>query len=324
MDPTLVKQLLLGAVPPLVLGVIVFGLIWRARSRDLVTRALADAASRDERQQCGDHVSDQGSRRWHDVVLVLCVAAAFLGVYPIVFGKVQAWPGLSGDGAMFWVGVIAVAAGIAACIVPRRHAVWGVVAPALAVCCWLSFRRQWFGDNFSESTWLIAGFLGVGILLTSGLMMLGWMGRIAGVWSGVLAVGLCAQVLVVCLASLKHGQGAGAMASLLTFAMVMVLLRPTRALGGPTMITVGLILTTQLMQAAHFGRGELPFLMVGLASIGPLLGAIGLCLTSRRRGLASVLIPILATVLPGLAAVGTGAYLSLQADKASGAADYEY
>jgi hypothetical protein len=29
-------------------------------------------------------------------------------------------------------------------------------------------------------------------------------------------------------------------------------------------------------------------------------------------------------VLPGLAAVGTGAYLSLQADKASGAADYEY
>jgi hypothetical protein len=63
--------------------------------------------------------------------------------------------------------------------------------------------------------------------------------------------------------------------------------------------------------------------MAGLVLSGPALGLLAMRLF-RRGGLASVLIPILATVLPGLAAVGTGAYLSLQADKASGAADYEY
>lgn len=326
MDPALVKQLLLGAVPPLVLGVIVFGLLWRRWSMDLVTRLLDDSepARRGDRRVLGERVSDAGSRRWHDVLLVCCVGATFLGVYPLVFGKVQAWPGLSGDGAMFWVGVVAVVAGVAACFVPKRWLVWLLVVPALAVCCWLSFRRQWFGENFGESIWLIVGFMGVGVLFTSGLMMLGWIGRIVGVWGGVLAVGLCAQVLVVCLASLKHAQGAGAIASLLTFAMVMVLLRPTRALGGPVLITAGVILTTQLMQAAHFGRGESPFLMVGLATVGPLLGVACLFLTTRRRGLVSVLVPLAAIVLPGLIAVGTGAYLSLQAEKSSTGADYEY
>jgi hypothetical protein len=339
MDPALVKQLLLGVVPPLVLGVIVFGLLWWKRQNDLSlaprSAAVGDHRKPHEFDQTGDtevHAASTqsfstGAARepgWHGLVMLLCAAACFLGVYPLVFGKFQPWPGTSADGSLFWCALIALAAGLLWCFVHNAWARGTVVALALGACSWLSFRRQLF-DSWSaaESLATLALLIAGGGLFAISLARLGERGRIAGVIGSVAAVALAAQVLVVCLASLKHAQGAGTFASFLTFAMVMILLRPTRALSGPMLAMIGIVLATQLVQLVRFGDGKFPWLMAGLVLSGPALGLLAMRLF-RRGGLASVLIPILATVLPGLAAVGTGAYLSLQADKASGAADYEY
>ena len=339
MDPALVKQLLLGVVPPFVLGLIVFALMWWKKQNDLALSSR-NATVR-ERQT--PHVFDPSVNRGtnalpphrsltvafregtpHHLLMLAGAAGCFLGVYPLVFGKFQPWPGANSDGALFWSAIIALAAGLFWCFIRNAWARSIVVVLALAACSWLSFRRQLF-DSWTtlESLATVAMLILGGGLFAVTLARLGERGRIAGVIGSVAAVGLAAQVLVVCLASLKHAQGAGTFASFLTFAMVMILLRPTRALSGPMLAMIGIVLATQLVQLVRFGDGKFPWLMAGLVLSGPALGLLAMRLFSRG-GLASVLIPILATVLPGLAAVGTGAYLSLQADKASGTADYEY
>jgi lipopolysaccharide export LptBFGC system permease protein LptF len=64
--------------------------------------------------------------------------------------------------------------------------------------------------------------------------------------------------------------------------------------------------------------------MAGLAMSGPVLGLVAMRFFSRG-GVASVLVPIVATALPAATAVGMGAFFSMQAEKANGStSDYEY
>lgn len=311
MDPALVKQLLLGSVPPLVLGVIVFGLLWWRKQPDLIAAPAA--------QPNAPH-----DRLWQHLLLLACAAACFLGVFPLAFGKIQAWPGASADGSLFWCAVVALAAGLLWCFVRNAWSRTVIVLLALAACAWLSFRRQLFDSwGTGESLATLALLLGGGGVFAIALARLGDRGRITGVIGSVAAVGLGAQVLVVCLASLKHAQGAGAFASFLTFAMVMVLLRPTRALSAPMLAMIGILLATQLVQLVRFGDGKFPWLMAGLVMSGPALGLIAMRLF-QRGGVVGVIVPLLATTLPALFAVGTGAYFSLHAEKSSVESDYEY
>jgi hypothetical protein len=232
---------------------------------------------------------------------------------------------MNADGALLWCGAAALGVGLLWCVVRNAWARGVLVVLALGLCAWLSFRRQLFdawgaGESIATIAMLVLG----GGAFAIALARLGERGRVAGVIGSVAAVGMAAQVLVVCLASLKHAQGAGAFAAFLTFAMVMVLLRPTRAMSGPMLAMIGIVVATQLVQLVRFGDGKWPWLMAGLAMSGPLLGLVAMRFFSRG-GVASVLVPIVATAMPGMTAVGTGAYFAMQAEKSgAGAREYEY
>ncbi|GEM_PF-1325054 len=330
MDPALVKQLLLGVVPPMLFGVVVFAALWLWRGKELAggvwnQQGAVKSLVHGWKPVDTGRYPGMTSPWWHDVVLVVCVGIAFLGVYPMVFGPVRAWPGNNADSALFWCALVAVATGLASSFIKHATLRGVLIGLALLLCGWMSFRRHWSGpwstlETLASIVMLAAG----GGMFILGLGMLGRSGRVAGVWSAVIAIGLCAQVLVVNLASLKHGQGAGAIASFLMPALLLVLVRPSRGFGAPLMVTVGLLLATQLMQGLHFGDGRFPWLMVGLALIGPMCGVLAMRMLTGR-GLASVAVPIIATALPGIVAVGSGAVMMSQAEMAPAATEeYDY
>ncbi len=332
MDPALIRQLALGAVPPLVLGFIIFVAMWWSRRHDLGDAAELSTARRAP-MSCDlggcSLITSSPYSRLREFVVLLGLAASFLGLYPLIYGQVQAFPGRSADGALFYSAIMALLAS-ALCIFlrcPFRRSV--VVALAAAGIALLTFHRQVMGLSGAkqwaalESLFVLIMLPVLCVSLSLALSALANRGRLGGIISIVACVGAIAQTLVVTLASLKHAQGAGILASFLSPAALIVFLRPAMRMPASAMCFCALILATLLTQAVQFGDADSQrtnWIIVGIAVLAP-WAAVAALANMKRGGLAREALAIIACVVVGGACVGYGAYQSLKAQNSESSTD---
>lgn len=316
MDPALIRQLMIGAIPPMLLGAVIFAVLWWSQRTDF-----------------GEHRGEPRERHkvLRDFVVLSGLGASFLGLYPLIYGSIQTFPGRTADGALFYCAIIALAIGalclFVRCITSRSII---VAVAAIAISC-LTFRRGIFGAdggdawNLGHSLFVIASLAAMSVLVSTGLTLLAERGRIGGVLSVIACVGAISQTLVVTLAQLKHAQGAGIFASFLLPAGLMVFLRPALRIPGGAMCFCGLVLATQLAQSVQFGDKDkvvTHWIIACIASAAPWAGVLALR-SLKRCGIAKELLPIIACSLVGGASVGYGVYQTL-AEKNNQSSGEEY
>lgn len=334
MDPALFRQLLIGAVPPLVLGFVIFAAMWWSRKHDLGEAAELGEGRRSSSCDMGSSslVGDSQYSRTREFVVLLGLGASFLGLYPFIYGQVQMFPGRTADGALFYNAIIALLAS-ALCIFlrcPFRRSI--VIALAGAGIAFLTFRRNIMGLSgaatwtFGRSAFILCVLPAISVCLSYALSLLANRGRLGGIISIVACVGAIAQTLVVTLANLKHGQGAGILASFLMPAALIVFLRPAMRLPASAMCFCSLVLATLLTQAVQFGDQDhqrINWIIVGIASIAPWAAVVVLS-NMKRGGLSREVLAIVACTLVGGACVGYGAYQTLKAsDNQSSGEEYD-
>lgn len=335
MDPALIRQLSLGAFPPLVLGFIIFAAMWWSRRHDLA-EASELSTGRRASMSC-----DMGScsalarspySKLRELVVLLGLAASFLGLYPLIYGQIQAFPGRSADGALFYSTIIALLVSMLCIFVryPLRRSI--IIALAATGIAFLTFRRNIMGLSgaptwtIGRSAFILAVVPTLSVSLSLALSMLANRGRLGGIISIVACVGAIAQTLVVTLSSLKHAQGAGILASFLLPAALIVFLRPAMRLPASAMCFCSLVLAILLTQAVQFGDADhqrTNWFIIGIVALSP-WAAVAVLANMKRGGFSREVLAIIACSIVGGACVGYGAYQALEAqDNQSSSEDYD-
>ncbi|MFO0857799.1 MAG: hypothetical protein U0640_10630 [Phycisphaerales bacterium] len=334
MDPALIRQLALGAFPPLVLGFIIFAAMWWSRRNDLAQAAELSTGRASVSCDMGScsALARSPYSKLRELLVLLGLAGSFLVLYPLIYGQIQAFPGRSADGALFYSTIIALFVCMLCIFVrcPFRRSV--IIALAAAGIAFLTFRRNIMGLSgaatwpIGRSAFILALVPTLSVSLSLALSILANRGRLGGIISIVACVGAIAQTLVVTLANLKHAQGAGILASFLLPAALIVFLRPAMRLPASAMCFCSLVLAILLTQAVQFGDADhqrTNWFIIGIVALAP-WAAVAVLANMKRGGFSREVLAIIACSIVGGACVGYGAYQTLKSqDNKSSGEDYD-
>lgn len=248
-DPSIVKQLALGVLPPAAAGLATFTALWWRRSPAVATEELCPS------------VGVGGLRRSAPALLLA------LGGWPmlhLLFGPAS-WPPRS---SFDWLLPTMVASGVLLGLLgfvpfPRlRGPILLGAALLLLLAALLLSARNLVQGSWSATQTIIHLNLGAAL---GAIFLLGLERLVAqpGRWrlfafAAILAA--ASQVLVLGHFSLKLGQVVGVIAAFAGGAFLISLARPSLRQGTPLALTAGLVTTTALWQAHFFGESEQPLL----------------------------------------------------------------
>ena len=235
MDPAMVKNLALGAIPPALIAAVYFVALWLKRS----PVGQADGS---------------GVRVERRVVLIpVVMAATMLLTFMLVFGT----PMLAPVTAFDWLPLIGVAAGVAGVIASLERAPsvvrWAPAVAAILFSAWASAKNpianSW--PAAQSAAYLLESLLAGVVVLAGATWLASRRAGLAPVLVLMLFAGAVTQLLVLGYFSMKVGQVAGMGASMLIAAAGAALWRKEFRLGpgGVTFITV--------MTMAALGQGKL-------------------------------------------------------------------
>lgn len=287
MDPSMMKQLAIGTIPPGLVGVMVL-IFWWWRER-----------------------SDPSTRHWARSLGAAALGLAFVPISALVLGKLS-FPPTSGSQWVPWFGVVgAIAALVAARWSGNAALVWGVRIVAVLVVGWVSVRGQgqagWSDAQVAEA---LAGFA----VLT--LVVLAMFDRVLGArptersmivptFVAMTMLGGIAQVLVLGFFSLALAQAAG-VAAALTGGVLVGSLWKRDVIARRGMLDAPLVLgSAMLLHGYLFGDAERPWLFVGLLAASPLAAVVArAALPSKWRAWKRGVIEVAAGFAPVAVAVG--------------------
>ncbi len=292
MDPSVLKQIVLGTLPPGLMGLVVVALWWWSGLGARSVRGLALGAG--------------------------LLGVAFVPISALVLGGL-AFPPASASQWVPWFGLIA---GFGAFVVAR----WGVSCAlgwlarvsVIAAVGWLSVRGQARGEwGAGQTVAALAGFAGITLTvlwacdrsLAGGMVVVGGgiVPRFSLVPSLVVMVmlGGIAQVLVLGFFSLALGLAAGVAAALIGGVFVGSLWKrrvPVRPGVFDAPIVLGIVM---LFHGYLFGDSEHPWLFVGLIVASPVAAAVArrvLPLEWQTWGRGAI--EVAAAIVPAAVAVG--------------------
>ncbi len=295
MDPAMMKNLALGAFPPMLLALVFFAAMWWKRRE---TDAPADGT--------------QEARRfdWRVVVTPLALALATIVTYVVVMGmpKIPPW------NAMEWMPFIALGAGIAGAIASIERLPgalrWPPAFVALVAAWWASARRPietaWTNEQIAMelTEFVVSGMVAMaaGVILT----------RRAGVLPIVMLlvfVGSASQLLVLGFHSMRQGQVVGMTAAALVGVAGVALWRRNLRIG-PGAVVFGVVMVmTGLFQSRLYGQAtnEMARVYTSLLIFSIVLAAmVHAGLPEKRPGLRAAL-ALIALAVPLAAATGFAA-----------------
>lgn len=267
MDPMLVRQLMLGAIPPGLGAALLFALLW-----NLALRRREAAA---------------GVPFWLYVLTPLLLGMGLAAMHPLIVGPYR-FPPASADQSFWILGLVAGATGSIAALALRARPAGTLTARRVLVVSFLlsaslGVFAAWMGSRTvlprSSGVW-IAGHLGghavlAGIFGAAGAWIATRETQRLGIITLLVLASGASQLLVVGQSSLKLGQMSGVVAALLGGLLVATFrLRPTN-LGAPVAITLLGFSAAAMYQGTIFGNAPEPrgLLFGGLLVLGSLLAA---------------------------------------------------
>lgn len=313
MDQALLQQLTLGAIPPGIIGAIVFFALWLPRR--VQAQTIVDGTSLDFANLRG-------------ILITLALGCTLFVMHPLIMAglKPPAWT-LPPRRAADWLPVVAVIGTLLAFAglllrAQRLHALLLALPVTLVALAFGALAsRRLLTDTWSLPQSL-AHLAGLGLftyIITTGVLMLARKPGLVGVASLVIIAGGTANIMAGPLNSLKLAQWSGVSAAFLTPAALVVFLRPAQAMPLAAVALVMLALSSVTTQAVVFGSASLRLTVFSLAmlAISPWLGVLAGAII-KRDGLIKSLTQLAAVGLPG--AIAMGVWLVTQ--QAESAQDY--
>jgi hypothetical protein len=311
MDPALLQQLAIGAIPPGIFGAIVFFAVWWRKQPEV-----------------GGAEGPLDFAIGRDVVVVLAIAAAMLVMHPLITAgiKLPEWvvPPRRGADWLPVVTVVAMLIALAGLLLRGQRLpmwAWAIVAIVVVVGLGALAAQRLVRETWSvqESLAHLGGVAVITFVLGWGLLVLARKPGVVGVASVVIVAGSLANILAGPMNSLKLAQLAGVMAAVLTPAAVMTLIRPTQVLAMSAVAMVVMGLGSVSLQGVVFGSAKVSsvVLSLGLLAISPWMGVLAGRVV-KRDGVVKSLVQLAAVGLPG--AIAMGVWLVQQ--KAESGAEY--
>jgi hypothetical protein len=311
MDPALLQQLALGAVPAGIAGSVIFFSLWWSR-RAAVPARSGEASSLD--------FSDARS-----LLIVLGMGVVLVLMHPLIMSGLRApmWV-VPARRASDWLPIVVTMGTLLALATvllrgQRLHVwVWALGLSLLTIGFGALASRRLIAETWSTSQ--AAGYLAglaIFVFVTAwGMLALlrkpGWV-SIAAL---LIVAGSTANIMAGPLNSLKLAQWAGVSAAVLTPAVLVAFVRPVRALPLAAGALVMLALGSVTLQAVYFGSASLRLTVVSLAMLaaspwcGVLAGSI-----VKREGWLRAIMQLSAVALPGAIAMGLWLLTQQQADE---------
>jgi len=288
MDPSMLKQIALGTVPPGLAGLAVLMLWWwRGRGANRAGALAFGAAA---------------------------LGVAFIPIAALVLGKF-AWKPTSASQWVPWFGLMS---GAAAFVATRwsasRAAIWIARLVAVALVGWLSVRSQagaWGAEKVAVTLGVFVGLSALALWAIDRSLARRCVADVAARTSLVsslvtmVMLGGVAQVLVLAFFSLALAQTAGILAALLGGVFVGSLWKRDVALC-PGVFDAPVVLgMAMLFHGCLFGDSEHPWLFVGLIVASPLAAAVARrALPLDWQGWKRAVIEVAAALTPVAVAVG--------------------
>jgi hypothetical protein len=257
MDPAMVKNLALGAVPPGVLALLFFLLAWRRRPAERAGPAL--------------------------VATPIFMALAVVFTYAITFQT----PRLAPLAAFDWLPIIAIAAGVAGVFAALERLPlvvrWTPAVLALLFAAWAGAKNaiatSWTPSQTGAHL-LEAVVFGI-VLLGAGHSLVSRRAGVMPVASLMLFAGAACQLLVLGFFSMKVGQVAGMGASMAIAALPVARWRPATRVGPGGMVFIVVMTLAALGQGRLYGQATPEFAriytaLLTLSLVGGALVAAGL------------------------------------------------
>ncbi|MCA9286478.1 MAG: hypothetical protein KDA22_14735 [Phycisphaerales bacterium] len=235
MDPAILRQLALGAIPPAIAGALVLGALV-VRHEDTLCRRLLRALP------------------------ALVVGCGVLGMHALLFGP-PVFPATSALGWLPWLTLGVGAAAFGAALPKRGRALLlaAVVLIGLAVGAWLSARTLLANAWDARSA---AGHLGAmaagAALFVGGLLVVLRLPGAVGLLGACMTLGGASQLAVLGHHSLTIGQFVGIFAAFCGGGVVAALVRRNVRLGSAATITIGVATALASFQAFLYGDAEHP------------------------------------------------------------------
>lgn len=250
MDPEIIKQLSLGAVPPGIAGLILFGALWWKR------RGTGPATAR-------------------RVVPPLVIAAVYCLTHVFVLGRPSA-PPVSASDWLPWLVPLVAAASLAFAFRGPAWMKWLGVGVCAIVVAALSAR------NFIAKSWPPAQTaVELGVFLLAALAVVKCSLRLTrepgplGALTFFLFPALSAAVLELCLSSLRLAQAGGVFAAVGAGAVLVACVRRGPVLTAPATVVIALSTLLILFQGQLTSGDRLAPLYVLIAALGPAVAALG-------------------------------------------------
>jgi hypothetical protein len=293
MDPAMMKNLALGAFPPMLLAIVFFAAMWRKRRE-------ADGAS--------GGTEDARRLDWRVIAAPAVLAFATVVTYVIVMGM----PGIPPGSAMEWMPFVALGAGVAGAIASIERLPgflrWPPSFAVLVAAWWVSARRpieaSWTNEQIAME--LMEFVVPAMVALAAALVLTRRAGALPIVIMLVF-VGSASQLLVLGFNSMRQGQVVGmTAAALVGMAGVAIWRRNLRI--GPGAVVFGVVMVmTGLFQARLFGQAtnEMARVYMSILIFSIVLGAMVYSGLPEKR---PVLRAVLALVAMGVPLAATTGY----------------
>lgn len=305
MDQALLQQLALGAIPPGIIGAIIFFVLWLPR------RAQA-AASSDGTSL--DFADTRG------IIITLAIGCTLFLMHPFIMAglRLPTWilPPRRASDWLPLVAIIGTLLAFAAMLLraQRFHSLLvAIPVTVVAMAFGALAARRLITDSWSlqQSLAHVAGLGLFTYITTTGVLTLARRPGLVGVAALVIVAGSTANIMAGPLNSLKLAQWSGVSAAFLTPAALLALLRPAVGLPIAAVALVMLALSSVTTQAVVFGSASLRLTVFSLVmlAMSPWLGVVTGTFF-RRDGLAKSLAQLAAVGLPG--AVAMGVWLATQ------------
>ncbi len=309
MDPALLQQLALGAIPPGLFGALIFFTLWLPKRSQF---ANADSTSLNFADTRG-------------MIITLALGLTLFVMHPFIMAgpNLPTWV-LPPRRAADWLPVIALVGTLIAFTAlllraQRLHPLLLALPVTLVVLAFGALAsRRIITDTWSlqQSISHLAGLGAFTFVTTAGVLTLARKPGLVGVAALVVMAGTTANLMAGPLNSLKLAQWSGVSAAFLTPAAIIVFLRPSHALPVAVAALVMLALSSVTTQAVVFGSASLRLVILSLAMLAasPWLAILTGKLI-KREGLPKSIAQLAALGLPG--AIAMAIWLATQQAESS-------
>jgi hypothetical protein len=288
MDPALVRQLVIGTVPPGIAGTLLFAAAWWRRP------AAAEPGV--------------GHRGWFASGLVVALATLYGVFHALVLGA-RFPPAQSTDGLVIAAASAAIGAVLLGLPMLQRHAALGWVARivVIAVVGAVAAGRVRANWSIHEAAILLGGFTLAGVLASAGAeSVLRRRGTLTGILVLLVFAAGASQILVLGFSSLKLSQSAGIWAAMLGGSLVAAAFLRGRAASPGLALLVTTMSLAAMWQGLLYTTTPRAWLLIGLVASAPLLAAGGAMIPAAPKGLMPHVrwaAPLVLAIVPVAAAI---------------------